>query len=81
MPDPNLPTDFASLIDYLGGPVRMRDFVSVNRRVPYAWRANNWIPSDHWRPIAKAAKDSGFEGITYALLASFPRPARASDEF
>lgn len=79
MPQHPIPTDFTSLIDMFGGVRPMAELlaearVDVKPRTLYAWRGNNWIPARWWREIARVAKANGFEGISYALLAGFPRP-------
>jgi hypothetical protein len=74
MPRHPTPTDFKSLMELFGGHLRLAELLKVSRRTSYLWDRENFIPSARWRDIVRVAKECGFEGISYALLASFPRP-------
>lgn len=76
------PRNFTELIELwptdraLGRQLRLKSPRMVSR-----WRNDNWVPEMHWSDIAKCAAECGYnarleEPITYALLSSFPRPAR-----
>lgn len=68
------PVDFRTLMELFGGHIAFGRLLKVSRRTSYVWNEENWIPTARWSDIARVAKACGFEGITYALVASFPRP-------